>query len=125
MTRAAPGQAGPRSVGPLKGGHSSSPPDHTAIGLVGRAIAAVESHPLPLRLQGPGRVMLDYLTPELPFLARILFANIWCFRWLLEVLLWHDVSLRPFFWTTQAVTVVQVRTVAHRLCRHRCQHGGD
>ena len=97
-----------RSIGPVSGGHSSSPPDHTAVGLIGRAVAAVEAHPLPLRLQGPGRVMLEYLAPELPFWARIPMANLWLFQPALEALLWHDRTLRSFFWTTQAVTIIQV-----------------
>ena len=37
-----------RAVG--AGGHSSTPPPHTAVGLVSRAIAAIEDNPMPARL---------------------------------------------------------------------------
>jgi carboxypeptidase PM20D1 len=104
-------------VGPVKGGHSSAPPDHTAVGLLARAIAAVETHPLPLRLQGPGRLMLEALAPELPWWARVPLTNLWLFAPVLERLLWHESTLRVFFWTTQAVTVVQARPRRGRQCR--------
>lgn len=33
-----------------QGGHSSAPPDHTAVGLVAAAVKAIEDHPMPARL---------------------------------------------------------------------------
>jgi len=40
------------------GGHSSAPPDHTAIGILSQAIVAVERNPLPPKFDGPARLMV-------------------------------------------------------------------
>jgi len=60
-----------------KGGHSSSPPESTAIGILGRAITRLEENPFPTRLDQATRSMFDYIGPEMAFGRRALLANLW------------------------------------------------
>lgn len=64
-----------RSV--AQGGHSSMPPERTAVGALSRAIAALEADPFPLRVDGPTRAMLEAMAPYAPFGQRLALANLW------------------------------------------------
>jgi len=59
------------------GGHSSMPPPETAVGILSRAVVALEAHPFPLELDGPTRGMLEAMAPYVPFGQRIVLANLW------------------------------------------------
>ncbi|HNR29506.1 MAG TPA: M20 family peptidase [Candidatus Hydrogenedentes bacterium] len=63
----------------VTGGHSSAPPPDTAIGMVSRAVAALEANPFPGRLAGPARDMLECVGPEMDFPMRLVMANLWAF----------------------------------------------
>ena len=62
------------------GGHSSMPPQETAIGELARAIRALKDNPMPGRLGGLVRTTFDPLSAELPFIYRMGLANLWLFR---------------------------------------------
>ncbi len=66
-------------VARARGGHSSMPPDTTAVGRVARAVARIEERPMPATLAGPTGELLDALAPELPAGLRFLVANRWLF----------------------------------------------
>ncbi len=89
------------------GGHSSSPPAHTAIGVVSEAIKKLEDHPLPAHLEGSAEQMLDYLAPELPFIARFFLVNRWLFEPLIVQVMKTDQSVSPLLRTTTAATMIQ------------------
>lgn len=59
------------------GGHSSMPTERTAIGALSRAIARLEAHPFPSRLDGPTRRMIEAMAPYMPFPRRMMIANLW------------------------------------------------
>ena len=59
-----------------EGGHSSAPPQQTAIGIVARALTRIEDHPFPADLTQAAR-FFTYVGPEMPFLERMVFANLW------------------------------------------------
>ena len=61
------------------GGHSSQPPDETAVGILAKAVARVQDAQLPARFSPPTEMMLDALAPHLSFGARLVMHN----RWLL------------------------------------------
>jgi carboxypeptidase PM20D1 len=73
------------------GGHSSMPPAESAIGILGRAVDAVEHRPLPARLDGASAALFDTLAPEMSFGMKVLFAN----RWLTTPLLLRELSKKP------------------------------
>ena len=62
------------------GGHSSAPPAQTNIGILAEAISELEEHPFPARFEGASQMMFDYLAPEMSFLPKAVFANLWLFR---------------------------------------------
>ncbi|MBE6629610.1 MAG: M20/M25/M40 family metallo-hydrolase [Ruminococcaceae bacterium] len=62
------------------GGHASAPPPHTPVGVLARACAKVENTPFPFRLSGPAREMFDTFGRHSTFLYRLIFANLWFFR---------------------------------------------
>ncbi len=63
-----------------RGGHSSTPPRESPLGLVAAAVAAVERSPLPARLEGVVATLLEALAPEMPFPQRLMVANQWLFK---------------------------------------------
>jgi len=89
-----------------KGGHSSTPPRHTAIGQLAAAVVALESHPMPVHRGGVSGGLLDGLTPEFPFYARLVLANRWIFGPVLDVVFAGVPALDAMFRTTTAVTII-------------------
>ncbi|HWO25382.1 MAG TPA: M20 family peptidase [Kofleriaceae bacterium] len=61
----------------VTGGHSSMPPEATAVGVLARALAAIDRDPMPSELDGVARAMLEHLAPEMGFGRRVLMANLW------------------------------------------------
>jgi carboxypeptidase PM20D1 len=62
------------------GGHSSVPPATTTVGILSRAIRALEENPFPLHLDGPARAMMEAVAAEAPFGVRLALANLWLTR---------------------------------------------
>ncbi len=87
------------------GGHSSTPPPHTAIGVLAGAIQRLEANPFPARL-GPMLPMLRYVGPDLPVGLQILFANLWLARGPVIRRLAANRATNAVIRTTQAVTVI-------------------
>lgn len=65
------------------GGHASSPAPQTPVGILSAACAKVEAHPFPMKLSAPAASMFDTLGRHSSFLYRMIFANFWCFSWVL------------------------------------------
>ncbi len=68
------------------GGHASAPKPHTPVGILAAACKRVEDHPFPVHLVKPSAEMFDTLGRHSTFLYRVIFANLWCFGWVLDVL---------------------------------------
>ena len=66
------------------GGHASTPPVHTIVGELSKAVVDVENHPFPRHLTKPVKEMLDTLGRHSSFGYKILFANMWLFEGLFD-----------------------------------------
>jgi len=89
------------------GGHSSTPPASTNIGILAAAITRLEEHPFPAHLEGAARSMFDYLAPEMGFAGGMAFANLWLFEPLVTRMLVADPSSASMVRTTTAVTIIE------------------
>jgi carboxypeptidase PM20D1 len=90
----------------VTGGHASMPPEHTAVGVLARAIEAIEGAPMPARLDGVAREMLDYLAPEMGLGRRIAMANLWLLAPVVERGLARKPSGNALLRTTIAATML-------------------
>ena len=68
------------------GGHASAPKPHTPVGILARACARVENKPFKAHIDGPAAQMFDTLGRYSTFLYRMIFANLWCFGWVIDLL---------------------------------------
>ena len=68
------------------GGHASAPKPHTPVGILSAACKKVEDHPFPAHIGGPAAQMFDTLGRHSTFLYRMIFANLWAFGWVLDLL---------------------------------------
>lgn len=89
-----------------RGGHSSMPPPHTAIGVLSRALTRLEANPLPIRM-GMVMHMFRSLAPYLPLGMRAAFANQWLFGSALRKRLASSSRINAIIRTTTAITMIQ------------------
>ena len=68
------------------GGHASAPKPHTPIGILAKAVKDIESHPFKLQITDPVKKMFDELGRRSTFLYRMIFANLFCFSWILDII---------------------------------------
>ena len=68
------------------GGHASAPKPHTPVGVLARACTRIEGHPFKAHIEGPAAQMFDTLGRHSTFLYRMIFANMWCFGWVIDLL---------------------------------------
>ena len=88
------------------GGHSSMPPRETAVGILARAIVALEQAPLPGGLNGVSGEMFSGLARHMSFGKRVLFANQWLFGALIERELAKSPASNAMLRTTTAPTML-------------------
>lgn len=89
------------------GGHASMPPGGSAIGILSQAIHKLETAPLPPRFDGATRQLLEFLGPELPSIQKLLLANLWLFRGLVQRELAASPLTNAMIRTTMATTIVE------------------
>jgi len=88
------------------GGHSSMPPQETAIGILSKAITKLEVNPMPAHLEVM-EFLMSYLGSALPFTQQMLFANTWLFGGLLKKKLSESNMLNAIIRTTTAPTIIE------------------
>ncbi len=68
------------------GGHASAPKPSTPVGILARACTRIEKHPFKCHITAPVSQMFDNLGRHTSILYRVIFANMWCFGWILDLL---------------------------------------
>ena len=69
-----------------QGGHASAPKPHTPVGVLASACTKIEAHPFPAHLSKPVAAMFDTLGRHSSFVYRMIFANLWLFRPVLDAI---------------------------------------
>ena len=90
----------------VESGHSSMPPPQTAIGVLSAAVSRLEERQLPASIDGVIRQMFDYIGPEMPFSKRLVMANLWLFKPLVERKLSMSAATNAGVRTTTAATII-------------------
>lgn len=90
-----------------EGGHSSAPPPQTAVGILSRAISRLEENQMPGSIQGVVGQMFQNVGPEMRFDKRIVFANLWLFRPLVERQMAASPTTNAAMRTTTAATMIE------------------
>lgn len=62
-----------------KGGHSSTPPRETSIGILSKALVRLEANPFPASLS-TASLMFQGIAPASTMLMQVAFANLWLFK---------------------------------------------
>ncbi len=68
------------------GGHASAPKPHTPVGILSKACCKIEKHPFKAHLSEPVKKLFDTLGRHSGFGMRMIFANLWCFSGLLDLI---------------------------------------
>ncbi len=90
-----------------KGGHSSTPPENTAIEKLAEAIYILSKNPLPYRFTFVQEKMFEFIGPHLPFLQKMAFANLWLFKPIVISILKKSDSGRASIHTTMVPTIIK------------------
>lgn len=87
------------------GGHSSMPEKETSINILANALHKLSNNPFPSKLKGAPSIMFDYLGPEMGFGQRMVFANLWLLRPILENIMSKSASSNATIRTTMVPTI--------------------
>ena len=68
------------------GGHASAPKPNMPVDTLAESCMEVVGHPFKMHLTKPVAQMFDTLGRHCTFLYRMIFANLWCFSWVLDLL---------------------------------------
>ncbi|MGJ7496276.1 M20 family peptidase [Variovorax sp. RT4R15] len=88
-------------------GHSSMPPQHSAIGSMSAALARLEANQMPGAIQGVAGEMFGTLAPEMGGINRVMLSNLWLTGPLVAGQLAKSPSSNAMLRTTTALTIVR------------------
>lgn len=87
------------------GGHSSQPPQQTAVGILSRAIVRVEDNPFPASLDYMYNTF-EAIGVEMPFSTRLAMGNLWLFSPVVKNVMLNNKDDAAALRTTTAATMV-------------------
>ena len=90
----------------MSGGHSSTPEKESALIVLNKAIYNLVNRQMKARISGPVNDFIRYIGPEIPFYARVLFANKWLFKGILLNIYKRSASGNAMVRTTTAPTII-------------------
>ncbi|MBP7175761.1 MAG: M20/M25/M40 family metallo-hydrolase, partial [Thermoclostridium sp.] len=88
------------------GGTSAVPPEQTSIEILCEAINKIEKNQFTMRIDGATKQMFEYIGPEMGFLNKLFFSNLWIFDGAVKNQLSKSSSLTATLKTTTAVTII-------------------
>jgi len=68
------------------GGHASAPPVKTPITTLAKACQSIIKHPFKMHITKPAGEMFDTLARHSSFVYKLIFANLWCFKPVLDLI---------------------------------------
>ncbi|MGB0906564.1 MAG: M20 family peptidase [Maricaulaceae bacterium] len=89
-----------------RGGHSSTPPNYTAIGALSKAIARIEANPFKQDFDPISTGLLKTLSTEQSFFQKMAMRNLWLFGPLVKKSMKDDDAMRAILGTTIAPTII-------------------
>jgi len=89
------------------GGHSSLPPNESAIGILSRAIDKIERSPFPRNINPAVKEFFNFVGPELSWEKKLVLANLW----LTEPWLKRELAKSPL--TDSMIRTTQATTIFH------------
>jgi len=90
-----------------EGGHSSVPQGLTSIAILSEAIHKLENNPIKGKVDGLVKRTMEAIGPQMPFLYRIVMANLWLFRPLVKRELAQMPATKAALSTTIATTIFE------------------
>ena len=89
----------------MEGGHSSMPPNESAIGILSEAVHRVETNPMPPHVHGPVGDFLNYAGGNAAFPLNAVFKNLWLFGPVVQRILAASPDTNALLRTTAAPTI--------------------
>jgi len=90
----------------IEGGHSSMPEKETAITIMTRAITQLNENQFEPTFCDPTMQFVNYIGPEMPFAARMIFANAWLTSPIIKNIYTASASGNALMRTTTAPTII-------------------
>ena len=96
-----------RLIAEMQGGHSSTPEKESALILLNKAIYDLVNNQMKPGISGPVDDFIRYIGPEMPFYAKLVFANKWLFKSILLHVYEGTGSGNALIRTTTAPTMIR------------------
>lgn len=98
-----------------KGGHSSQPPAHTAVGALAEVIRDIEGHPFPAKMPAFVYDLFQKIGKNVSYPARLVTCNLWLFKPLILAIMKRIPPAASLIHTTTAVTMASGSPAANVL----------
>src|SRR5690606_3400962 len=89
-----------------EGGHSSTPPKQSAIGILAAALEKLEANPFPQHIDRIPRQMLEILAPEMNFPLSMVMGNFWITKPIVARVMAANPKTDATLRTTTAITTI-------------------